>query len=127
MDKIIIQMDKTVISDDNQPNVNMVSMARGLHENGGKVIFMTMTCESERTSLYQWILKYMGKMFENVPLYMPRDDDDRDEKEIVADWLRDIRNNKQNVYTVIDGREGKSEMWLGHGLACCEFHSEAKK
>lgn len=120
-------MDKTVIADDNQPNEKMVAMARGLHENGAKVIFMTMTCESERPALYEWILKYMGKMFENVPLYMPRDNDERDEKDIVAEWLRDIRNNKQNVCTIIEGRDGKSDMWLAHGFACLEWRMGDKK
>lgn len=113
-------MDKTVIGQDDQPNPNMVAMARNLHENGGKVILMTMCTESQRQALYAWILKHMGRLFENVALYMPKDDDKRDEKEIVADWLRDIKAAKQTIATVIEGRDGMAQMWLDLGLPCLE-------
>lgn len=118
MNKIIVQMDKTVIGADNQPVKNMVELVRGLQTSAGRVVLMTLKPESKRPDMYQWILKHLGRAFENVPLYMPNDDDDRAEAAIVVDWVNDIKRSKNAVLAAIDGRKDALKMWEAMGITC---------
>lgn len=118
MNKIIVQMDKTVIGKDNQPVKNMVELVRGLQSSAGRVVLITMQPESKRPDMYQWVLKHLGKAFENVPLYMPNDADDRKEVSIVVDWVNDIKKSKNVVLAAIDGRKDTVKMWDAMGITC---------
>lgn len=123
MNKIIIQIDSVLIGKDNQPIKPMATFIRGL---AGGVIFMTRQPESKRAELYQWLIKYLGKKFEGVPLYMPSDNDDRREAAIVVDWLNDIKKSRASIIAAIDGRAEMLDMWSAAGITCLECHHAGK-
>lgn len=123
MNKILIQIDNTIMDAAGNPVKNMVELVRGLQTNGGRVIFMTRQPESKRPELLQWILKHMGRAFENVALYMPNDNDNRPEAAIVVEWVNDIKKSKNVVLAAIEGRTDPAvlNMWQAMNITCLQM------
>lgn len=112
-----------VMCEEDKCHKNVVRIHNILAEKFHKIIYMTARKEKHRKSTLRWLNKnvrlgaYEDRISE-APLYMRKDDDNRDDTLVKMGFISDLLStyDKSEIYGIFDDRTKVVKMWQSLGL-----------
>ncbi|MBL1322214.1 MAG: hypothetical protein COA63_014315 [Methylophaga sp.] len=104
------------------PHKDIIQLVKMFHYSSHKIVFMTGRDESCRAITKRWLIKYLGFIGQQAPLYMRPEGDrtpDTDMKlKTLQQHLKD--HPKDEIYMAIDDRNSVVKLWRDEGIRCLQ-------